>query len=1055
MKKTLFMAGLLTTSLLQQAEAQVRTITGRVTDAETNTGLPGVTVLVKGTPTGTSSNSEGQFTLEVPANATTLVFSFVGYTTVERPIGNASTIDVRLATDTKQLGEVVVTALGREEEKKSLGYSVQDVKGADLTQARETNVVNSLQGKVAGVQISNSSGQPGSSSRIVIRGAKSVTGSSQPLFVIDGQPIDNSNFANSGPNGGVDYGNAASDINPDDIESMTILKGANAAALYGSRGANGVIVITTKSGRKNRGLGISINSTTTFETPLKLPEYQNEYGQGNAGEFEFVDGQGSGTNDGVDESWGPKLDGRLIPQFNSPVVNGVRQATPWVAHPDNVKNFFETGRTLTNNVALSGGNDKSGIRVSYTNLDQKGLLPNTFLRRNTVNVNGGTDITDKFKVSTNINYSETRGRRPQLGYSSQNPMQQFVWFGRQVDISELKNYSKPNDISGTKYNWNYNYHNNPYFTLYENQNNDRRDRVIGNLTLTYSPVQWLTLTARTTNDFYNQINTRRIGLDDIEQTINDDYTEDKIFVLERNTEFLATINRNITEDINLDVLVGANRRDNRQEYSSIAAPDLAVPGLFNLSNSSKPLAFNTTSNNNTAVLNPISKRRVNSLYGSAKIGYRNFAFLGGTVRNDWSSTLSPDNNSYFYPSIDGSFVITEALGIENSPLSFAKVRAGYAEVGNDTNPYNLRNYYLINQPYGGDPAVTVGNTLLNPDLKPERTKSLEAGVEVRFLQDRIGLELTGYKTNSIDQILAVPVSASTGYLAKSFNAGKISNRGIEAILNVAPLAADNPFQWNLTANFAANRNRVDEFDKEGQIKTLVLGTTWSMNVEARVNETYGAFFGNDFLRVKEGQYAGQIIYDEDGLPQSDPTRKVLGNYTPDWIGGLNNAFSYKGVNFSFLIDTRQGGDIFSVTNLWGNYAGTLATSLPGREGGIIGEGVKENADGSFSPNDIKANAEDYYKARYINSIHTSSIFDASFVKLREVKLGYQLPKSLVEKTFLKGIGVSAVGRNLWIIHSNAPNIDPESAFNNGNAQGLEFGQIPSTRSYGFNINLTL
>jgi TonB-linked SusC/RagA family outer membrane protein len=979
---------------------------------------------------------------------------------MEQALGTSSVINVSLGTDTKQLGEVVVTALGREEQKKSLGYAVQDIKGSEFTQARETNVVNSLAGKIAGVQISNSTGAAGGSSRIVIRGAKSIAGNNQPLFVIDGQPIDNTSFSNSGSGGGIDYGNAASDINPDDIESMTVLKGANASALYGTRGANGVIVITTKSGRKTRGIGISVNSTTSFETPLKTPDFQDQYGQGSGGEFEYVDGGGSGTNDGTDESWGPRLDGRLLPQYNSPVVNGVRQATPWVSSgKDNIKkHFFETGRTLTNNVALSGGNEKAGVRVSYTNLDQKGILYNTFLRRNTVNVNGGVDITSKFKLSTNINYSETRGRRPGQGYDELNVMQQlYTWYGRQVDVRDLKNLY---ENGGRNANWNSNYHNNPYFVLGEATNDDQRDRVIGNLTLTYALTDWLTLTARTTNDIYNQFNQRRVPAETISNAEQDDYTEERIRVLERNSEFLAAANRNLTEDVNLDVLVGANRRDNELNRSQIAAPDLAVPGLFTLGNAAGALVtgnnFGVSNSNNSAILNPIQNRRINSLYGSARVGYKNFAFLGGTVRNDWTSTLPAANRSFFYPSVDASLVLTEAFGIEESFLSFAKVRAGYAEVGNDTQvPYQTQDIFTGSTAFGTRPVQTVSNIRYNPELKPERTRSTEAGIEVRFLENRIGLDLTAYQATSTNQILTVLTSASTGYTASVLNAGTLTNRGVEAILTVAPLQATSPFQWNLTANFAANRNRVKEFDKEGQIQNYVIGSSgFGVNVEARKGERYGALFGDAFLRVQEGQYKGQIVYGEDGTPLVDPTRRVLGYYTPNWIGGLTNQFRFKGLDLSFTIDTRQGGSLQSETHMWGTYAGALASTLPGREEGIIGVGVQENADGSYRPNDVRAAAEDYYKGLAYTA-RENSVFDASFVKLREVRLGYQLPASMISGTFIKGVGFSFVGRNLWLISSKAPGIDPETSFNNGNTQGLESTQIPSVRSYGFNINFTL
>ena len=1060
MKKLLFWVILLLAGICQQAWAQDRIISGKVTDRATGEGLPGVTVLAKGTALGASTNADGGFSLTVPSATTTLVFSFIGYASVEQPIGSSSAITVSLAADTKQLSEVVVTALGREESKRSLGYAVQDIKGEEFTQARETNVVNSLTGRIAGVQVTNSTGAPGSSSRIVIRGAKSISGNNQPLFVVDGQPIDNSSFSNSSSSGGIDYGNAVSDINPDDIESMTVLKGANASALYGTRGANGVIVITTKSGRKSRGLGISVNSTTSFESPLKTPDLQDQYGQGTGGQFSYVDGAGAGINDGYDESWGPRLDGRLIPQYNSPIVNGVRQATPWVSPgKDNIrKYFFETGHTLTNNVAISGGNDKAGIRVSYTNLDQKGILYNTYLKRNTVNVNGGADITDKFKVSTNINYSNTLGRRPGQGYDELNVMQQmYTWFGRQVDVRDLKSLYESTHSNA---NWNNNYHNNPYYVLDQATNDDERDRIIGNLTLTYDLTNWLKLTARTTNDLYNQFNQRRVPAETIGNAVQDDYTEERIRVLERNSEFLATANRNVTEDINVDLLLGANRRDNQLNRSQIAATNLAVPGLFTLGNAAGPLVtgnnFDATSNsNNTGILNPIQNRRTNSLYGSARVGYKNWAFLGGNVRNDWSSTLPAANRSFSYGGVDGSIVLTDAFAVTNSFLSFAKVRASYATSGNDTNPYSLTDIFTGGTAYGTSPVQTVYNLSYNPNLKPERTKSTEAGFEVRFLSNRIGLEVTGYSTVSTDQILTVLTSGSTGYTSKLLNAGELTNKGIEAVLSISPLSPTSAFQWNINANFAANRNRVTKFDDAGQIKNYVIGSSgFGVNVEARVGEQYGAIFGSAFQRVQDGEYKGQIIYGSDGTPLADPTLRVLGHYTPDWVGGITNQFSYKGINMSVTVDARQGGQLQSETNLWGIYSGALTSTLLGREDGIIGAGVQQNADGTYRPNDVRADAETYYGGLSYNA-RESTVYSASYVKLREVRLGYQLPKTLLQGTFIKGVGVALVGRNLWLISSHAPGIDPETSFNSGNVQGLESTQIPSVRSYGFNINFTL
>ena len=1018
--------------MLGSAFAQDRTVSGRVTSTEDGSPLPGVNVVIKGTANGTSTDADGKYSLSVPANGGSLVFSFIGLESKEFEIGAQTVIDVSLALDVQQLNEVVVTAFGVPQEKKALGYSVQEMKGGELLKARETNIVNSLTGKIAGVNITSSSGAVGASSRIVIRGANSF-GNNQPLFVVDGVPISNNNFGGTG-NEGANRGNGAADLNPDDIEAITVLKGPNAAALYGSRGANGVILVTTKSGKKGTGLGIQYSTSATMETPLKLPSYQNGYGQGSGGQFWYTDGKGGGINDGTDESWGPKLDaGLMIPQFTS---NGA--PAPWVSHKDNIKSFFDVGKTIVNSISITGGTEQLGVRLSYTNQKQTGMVPNTDQDKNTIALSGRANLTDKFSINTTANYVKTHSDNlPGYGYSSQNVMQQFIWFGRQVDMSKLKDYTNPD---GSKRSWNYNYHNNPYFTLNENLNGIDRDRIYGNIRANYQFTDWLSAFVRTGTDYYSNTNTGRTAVGDIDTPFGA-YQEATSTFAEVNTDFLITFNKNITSDIGLNLNVGGNRMDQKNYQITGLAGELAVPGVYTLSNSKVPLQ--TTSFH--------SLKRINSLYFSGEVSYLGSLFLGFTGRNDWSSTLPSNNNSYFYPSVSLSGVITDLFKIESEVLSYAKLRVSYAQVGSDTNPYQLLNTVEIAGGWNDatkSPGLFVPNALPNNELKPQITNSFEVGADFRFLKDRARLDVTYYNSATTDQIINIPISSAAGYTSKVINAGEISNKGIELSLGGTAIKLANGFTWDVTVNWAKNNSKVVSLAPG--IDSFVLGTYWSLQVAAIPGERFGSLVGYGFKRDPNGN-----IIHANGIPQKDPTAKTLGSYTPDWTGGLMNEFSFKGISLSVLIDMKKGGDLYSMTTTWGRYAGVLEETLLGRENGIVGKGVIDNGDGTYRPNDVSVTAEQYNKAAYSNTLAESSIFDASFAKLREIRLGYTLPNSLFKKLPFKDINISMVGRNLAILYSKVPHIDPETAFSNTNVQGLEFGQLPSARSIGFNLNFKL
>jgi TonB-linked SusC/RagA family outer membrane protein len=1017
--------------------AQERAVTGRVTSSDDSQPLPGVNVVLKGTSTGAVTDSDGSYRLNVPAQGGILVFSFIGLETQEIEVGTRTIVDVQMASDITQLSEVVVTSLGMPKEQKALGYSVQQVNSSELLKARETNIINSLSGKIAGVNITSSSGAVGASSRIVIRGANSF-GNNQPLFVVDGVPISNNNFGGTA-NEGVNRGNAAADVNPDDVESVTVLKGPNAAALYGSRASNGVILITTKSGKKGQGLGIQFSTNMTFETPLKLPDYQNEYGQGSNGEFEYFDGKGGGINDGTDESWGPKLDaGLMIPQFNSPVSNGVRQATPWVSNPNNIKDFFVTGRTVTNNLSITGGNDKAGVRLSITDQRQKGMVPNTDQNKSTFSLNGNVALTDQFSINATGNYVKTKSDNlPGYGYSSQNVMQQFIWFGRQVDMHALKKYE--ND-DGSKNGWNYNYHNNPYFTVNENLNTVDRDRVYGNLRATYKFTDWLSAFVRTGTDYYTNTNTGKVAASDID-TPSGSYTETTSSFSEVNSDFLVSFNKPVGESFQLALNVGGNRMNQKTHEIKGTAAELAIPGVYTLSNSKVPL---TTSSD-------YRLKRINSVYFSGQVGYLGSLFLDFTGRNDWSSTLPKENNSYFYPSVSLSGVLTDLFKIESRFFSFAKVRASWAQVGSDTDPYQLAGTVSIGTGWNDAtklPSLLVPDNIPNAELKPQFTTSTEFGIDFRFLESRLRMDITYYDAKTTDQIISVPVSSSSGYTSKNINAGEIRNKGIELMLGGTVVKSGGGFEWDLTVNYAKNKNEVVALAPG--VDSYVLGTYWALQVAAIPGERFGSLFGYGFKRDPDGN-----VIHANGLPQRDGTPRVLGSFTPDWTGGLMNEFRYKGIQLSVLVDMKWGGDLYSMTTTWGRYAGVLEETLIGRETGIIGAGVIDNGDGTFRANDVVVSAEQYNKAAFVNTLAEPSIFDASFAKLREIRLGYTLPNTVLGKLPIRDINISFVGRNLALLYSKVPHIDPETAFSNSNVQGLEFGQLPSTKSMGFNVTFKL
>jgi TonB-linked SusC/RagA family outer membrane protein len=912
----------------------------------------------------------------------------------------------------------------------------------------------------------------GGSARVVIRGATSIGGNNQPLFVVDGIPIDNSSYATGTQQrgyGGFDYGNTAQDLNPDDIATISVLKGPNAAALYGARAANGAIVVTTKSGRGTGGFNVAASTNVTFDSPLKLPEYQNTWGQGFEGDicdvwnrgqahfsagprpaafnyatcgFSYVDGNYSGVNDGVDESWGPRLDGTPRSQFSFTTPMGA-EVRPWVAHPNNVESFFQTGKTITSNASAQGSNDRANFRLSFTRQDVDGMVPNNSLARTTAALSAGARVSEKFSTDGNIQYIQNQGNnRPGTGYDEANPMMDFVWFGRQVDIEGLRTrYVDPN---GDQISWNYSYHNSPWWTQYMNHNRDQRDRVIGVASATYRFTDWLRATARTGTDFYRNFNTYQFAAGWIGGGFDGDYSKGGFqevtrFSQETNSDILVTATRNLLSAVGVTVNLGGNRRVNHYRANNFGTDQLVIPGVYNIGNSAKQV-------------NPgeyVSEKRINSLYGQAEFSYNDYAFVNVTGRNDWSSTLPKGNNSYFYPSVSGSFVFTQAVPALSfgGLLNYGKIRGGWSRVGNDADPYQLAVTYGSLSQFGNISRFTVPNDLLNPTLKPENTDAWEVGTEMQWFDNRAALDLTYYTKKTSNQILSAEVSKASGFNTALVNAGVISNRGVEAQLNLSPIrpARTDGFAWDVTLNYGRNKSRVDEL--YGNLQTVALGPThWYLSVEARKGYPYGAMFGVGYLRDANGQ-----LLLRNGLPQAEPSSKkrVLGVYTPDWTGGIDNTFHYRGLDFGFLIDTRQGGSIYSTGNMWGSYAGVLKNTEFRPDTGIVIKGINQ---ATGQPNTTHVRTEDYYHSLY--PIQEAWIYDASFVKLREARIAFNIPPRFLRSTRLNNARVSIIGRNLALWGTHVPNIDPESAFSSTNLQGVEMGQMPTARSIGFQISVT-
>ena len=1060
-----------------QGAAQVTTVRGIVTTEEDGEPVIGASVIVKGTALGTVTDVNGRFELSgLPPSATRLLISYISL--MAKEVAIAPQVSVTLKSDTHLLDEVVVTALGISREKKALGYTAQEVKQNALVQGKDNNLLNSLSGKIAGVRITNTQGDVGSS-RIVIRGETSIAGENQPLFIVDGIPVDNSQL--NARSSGRDFKNVIADLNPEDIKTLTVLKGPNAAALYGARAAHGAIVITTKGGdKRQKGIGITLHSSTQVSFVATLPEFQNLFGQGAGGRFSYVDGKGAGVNDGVDESWGPRLDiGLLIPQFDSPLdADGNRVATPWVSHPNNVRDYFRMGISTNNGISIARGDDKYQFRVGYNYEKQVSIVPDAGTNKTNISLNTDYHLAKWIVVGATANYivytaPSLPGSATPSGSNvrSNSPMLQFLWFGRQVDTNSLKaDYTR---------NWNSSYYDNPFWSASYNTQSQERHRLIGDLHAEFRLTDGLNVRFRTSTDWYNDRRKSKVKWGSAGAgSPYGSYAEDAYTVKENNTEVLATYIKQLNKNWGIDALLGFNVRNKQYENNYQAAPRLAVADLYTLTNSRDPL---TSSND-------FYRLRQYGLYGSIQLDYRRWAFLNITGRNDWSSTLPVDNNSYFYPSVTASVLLSEAFGWRSKAVNYLKIRGGWSQVGADANPYQLATVFTSETAFNGNPLQSSSTIGMNPNLKPEKTSSIEAGFEAAFWDNRLYLDFTYYKTDSRNQILKLATTAASGYTSQVRNAGHIRNRGYEIQLGAVPIQTSKGFRWNLDLNYGANSSKVVKLDDEGLITSYQLYSS-GIQILASVGEAYGTLFGTSYVRDANGN----VVVDANGLPKISTTNKTLGKFTPDWTGGISNTFSYRSLSLSFLIDASVGGSIFSNTNKTGKYTGVLANTLSGRDAehgglwyytdamgnnvrlpespsysvssdglyyaqvngqstrvyqdGIMVEGVTE----SGSKNEEVVSAEKYYHRIY--SIAEANVYDASYVKLREVALSYRLPRLWTQKLHLQEASVTLTGRNLWTIYKSVPNIDPESALTTGNAQGVEAYSLPTTRSFGVNLSV--
>lgn len=1021
-------------------------ISGTVTNSADKSPLAGVSVVVKGSTTGTSTDGSGNYNLSVPNNAT-LVFSFIGYGSKEISVGNQTRIDISLSESAEALNEVVVTALGIKKEAKKLGYATATINADALTENRTPNFINSLQGKIAGVNISGLGTGPAGTSKIRIRGQSSISGQNNPLIVVNGIPIDNTNFGTNPGNAAADNsigvrgggntsdgGDGLSSINPDDIESMTVLKGATAAALYGSRAKDGVLMITTKTKGSGKGIGVSFNSNYTNETPLDFTDYQYEYGQGENGVRPTTPNPTSGQ-----WSFGEKFQ----PGMTQVLFDNV--TVPYVPVYNRIRKFFRNGSNFTNTVSLSSASDKGGFNLSFANMDSKGIVPNNSFNRKTINLGYSYELSKKLSFSGNINYSNEYNKNPPNIANQDNSIPTALYNlanSMPLDLLEAKKFN----AAGNEYIYSrFQNRTNPYFTLSEQFQNIRRDRIFGNISVKYNLLPWLFVQGRVGQDFwsrdqdYNNFPTGQASIAAAPAGfVNGTYTQESRRFREINTDILISGTQKFG-DFGVDFNLGGNKMYRRSDLNSVLVQDFVVRGLYTVMNG--------------RVKDPIyglSERAVNSVYGSAEFSYKNVLFVNATARNDWFSTLSPANRSILYPSVSGSFVFSQAFNSVPTWLTFGKLRAAYAEVGSDTDvsPYSNNLFYGINanlfggQPVGGSSGTT---TLPNANLRPMRTAETELGLELKLFDSRVSLDAAVYNKITNDQIVSAQISDASGFITTLINSGKSQNRGFEMLLNLVPVKTPN-FQWDLTLNGSYNKTKVLSLLTDTPGERITVGThVFNGELRQVVGQEMGQIYGFGFKR----DASGQMIFGGNGIPLRTDDLISYGSALPKWNGGINNAFNYKGINLSFLVDFKLGNTMLSGTNFNAVRHGLHKMTLVGREGGVLGVGV--NARGET--NTVKAPVQDYWSVVRSLALIEPVVYDGGFWKLRQITAGYDFTRFLPKNFPVKNLKLSAVANNVFLIKKWVDNIDPDSfGYSSDNLVGMESTGLPTTRSIGFNLN---
>ncbi len=1022
-----------------------QTVKGNITDAKDGTPLIGVSIMNVDSKTGTITDIEGNYEISVPANAT-LKFSYTGYADQSIAVGTQTEINVKMAAGLL-LDEVVVTSLGMKRSKKALGYSVTEVDGSSFQEARENNIANSLAGKIAGVNVSSIASGPAGSSRVIIRGSTSLTGGNQPLYVIDGIPIDNSGFGQAGMWGGTDGGDGTSSINPDDIENITVLKGANAAALYGSRASNGVILVTTKSGKARKGIGVEFSSNLVFEKFNNFYDFQEEYGQGSRGRrpASGLDAWDIGTS-----NWGEKYDGAPTPQFD-----GVDR--PYSYAGNNFDRFYQTGTTFTNSLAFSGGSENQRVRFNFSNLDNKGIIPNAGFNRRNVSLSYNGKYGEKLTVSSKILYSnEKAAHRPRVADSPGNAAEAIARLPGNVNVEDLSgDIDKPGAIptgvttfdskaTGEELQlspdlWN----TNPYWAASAFNNSDTRDRIISANTAKFDITDFLYVQGRVGVDWFTRrarevepygTGFRRTGT----------VSEEERRVRETNLEAIIGLDKNIG-DISLNVFVGGNQMRRSLDRLRVSGSVFKIPFFPTLAN---------LTNRNGEIQQ--SDEGINSVFGSASVGFKSMVYLTATARNDWFSTLNPETNSILYPSIGGSFVFSELMDVNKGLLTFGKLRASWAQVGGDTDPYRLLLSYGLGQGHTGVTTASINqNSIPNNELKPLTSTEFEIGADLRFLKNRLGVDITYYAQNTVDDILDATVSVTSGFGGTTLNIGQLKNNGIELLVTGSPIRKRD-FSWDAGFNFSINNSEVVSLS-EG-ITSIKIGEprTRVAFINQIVGEGFGAITGFTQMMID-----GQPVFDsESGAPIRSTETSIIGNGVHKFVGGLTNNLNFKGIYLDFLIDFKAGGDLYSGTNvrLTGR-GGKHKQTVEAHSGiGYVSEGREKltvtgvDAEGNPLTKTLDETEIPEFWSKY-SELSDRFVYDASFVKFRQLSLGYNLPSKLLENTPVQSASLSIVGRNLFVLFTNVENVDPESNYGNTNAQGFDYFGQPTTRTFGFNLKV--